>query len=135
MANSLRPAIAPELVSFAFVRGEPAAVCGTLPDLYETVRPVWRWPADCEWVRLARLTLLRRRVQGLRLWFFGVRDPFRGMHLDAVLFSRQKKYALAHGYRTVEASSMLEDNVHILHKCELLGLRHYKTWRVYDLDV
>jgi hypothetical protein len=30
---------------------------------------------------------------------------------------------------------MLEDNVHILRKCDLLGLRHYKTWRVYDMDL
>jgi hypothetical protein len=71
----------------------------------------------------------------LRLWFFGILPAFRGMHLDAILFSRQKEYALAHGYQTVEGSAMLEDNVHILRKCDLMGLHCYKTWRVYDLEL
>ncbi len=135
LANSLRPVLVPQLLRFGLVNGEPAAVFGALPDLYVPLRPRWRWPYDTDVVRLARVLLQRHRIRRLRLMFFGVRPAFRKMGVDAVLFHQATTYALSHGYEMCEGSMMLEDNPLILRACEVMGGRHYKTWRIYDLDL
>lgn len=135
LANSLRPVLVPQLLRLGLVNGEPAAVFGALPDLYVPLRPRWRWPYDTDVVRLTRALLQSQRIRRLRVMFFGVRPAFRKMGLDAVLFHQVTTYALSHGYEMCEGSMLLEDNPLILRACEVMGGRHYKTWRIYDLDL
>ena len=135
LANSLRPVLVPELVRFAFIKGEPAAVVGALPDLYVPLRPRWRWPLDTDLVRMARVLLQRRRIRRLRGMFFGIRPAFRQMGIDAILFSEVIAAGLRLGYTWLESSMMLENNEAIIMLVEALGMRLYKTWRIYDLDL
>jgi GNAT superfamily N-acetyltransferase len=135
LAESLRPVLIPELLRFAFVKGEPAAVVGGIPDLYVALRPRWRRPLDTDLVRTARVLLQRRRIRRLRGMFFGIRPAFRQMGIDAILFSEVIAAALRLGYTWVESSMMLEDNEAIIMLVEGLGMRLYKTWRIYDLDL
>jgi GNAT superfamily N-acetyltransferase len=67
--------------------------------------------------------------------FFGIRPAFRQMGIDAILFSEVIAAALRLGYTWVESSMMLEDNEAIIMLVEGLGMRLYKTWRIYDLDL
>jgi GNAT superfamily N-acetyltransferase len=135
LARSLRPVLVPQLLRVGLVDGEPAAVFGALPDLYVPLRPRWRWPHDTDVARLARALLQSQRIRRLRVMFFGVRPAFRKMGVDAVLFHQVTTYALSHGYEMCEGSMLLEDNSLILRACEVMGGRHYKTWRIYDLDL
>jgi GNAT superfamily N-acetyltransferase len=135
LAESLRPVLIPELLRFAFVKGEPAAVVGGIPDLYVALRPRWRWPLDTDLVRTARVLLQRRRIRRLRGMFFGIRPAFRQMGIDAILFSEVIAAALRLGYTWLESSMMLENNEAIIMLVEALGMRLYKTWRIYDLDL
>lgn len=135
LAETLRPVLVPELVLFGYVNGEPAAVVGGLPDLYVALRPRWRRPLDTDLVRTARVLLSRNRIRRLRGMFLGIRPGFREKGVDAVLFYELYKSGLRRGYNFVEASMMLEDNVGITRIASALGLRHYKTWRIYDLHL
>ena len=135
LAESLRPVLDPLLLRFAMVDGEPAAIFGALPDLYVPLRPRWRWPHDTDLMRLMRVLWQRRHIPRLRLMFFGIRPAFRQTGIDAVLFLEAKKYAMARGYRWCEASMLLEDNDLILKACEHMGGRHYKTWRIYEMEL
>ena len=45
------------------------------------------------------------------------------------------RYALTRGYRSVEASLLLEDNDLILRASETFGGKRYKTWRIYQHDL
>jgi GNAT superfamily N-acetyltransferase len=135
LANSLRPVVVPELVRFAYVKGEPAAVVGGIPDLYVPLRPRWRWPLDTDLVRMARVLVQRRRIRRLRGMFLGVRPAFRQMGIDAVLFHEILTAAVRLGFNWVETSMMLENNDAVLRLVEAVGLRLYKTWRIYDLDL
>jgi GNAT superfamily N-acetyltransferase len=135
LANSLRPVVVPELVRFAFVKGEPAAVVGAIPDLYVPLRPRWRWPLDTDLVRMARVLVQRRRIPRLRGMFLGVRPAFRQMGIDAVLFHEILAPAVRLGFNWVETSMMLENNDSVLRLVEAVGLRLYKTWRIYDLEL
>jgi len=135
LADSLRPVLVPQLLRFAFVKGEPAAVAGALPDLYIPLRPRWRWPLDTDLIRVARVFLQRRRIRRLRGMFFGIRPAFRQIGIDAILFHEVITSGLPLGYTTAEASMMLEDNDAIIRVVEAMGLRLYKTWRIYDMDL
>lgn len=136
LVDSLRLVIDPGLIRFAFVRGEPAAVLGLFPDPYYALRPRWHWYGDSDLVRILRLLWMRRRKVPLtRLMFYGVRPGFRRLGIDALLFSEVKEYALKRGYRTCEASLLLEDNRLIISSAEFMGAERYKTWRIYDLPL
>lgn len=130
-----RPFVDPGLVRFAFVDGEPVAVLGAYPDPYYALRPRWKWYGDPDWVRMARLLWMRRRIPRARLMFFGIRPAWRNRGIDALLYSEVKEYATERGYRACETSMLLEDNELILRPSEFMGGRRYKTWRIYDLEL
>ncbi len=135
MARSLRIIVDPELVRFAYVRGEPAAVIGFIPDPNVAFRPRWRWPLDTDAARVLRLLLTRRRIRKLRLMFFGVRPGFRRLGVDAVLYQEALEIAWSRGYRECEASMILEENDLIIRAAEAVGGRRYKTWRIYEMPL
>jgi len=135
LADSLRLIVDPGLIRFASVQGEPAAVMGVSPDPYYALRPRWRWYGDSDLVRVARLLWMRRRIPHTRSMFFGVRPSFHRLGIDALLFNEVKEYAIQRGYRTCEASLLLEDNNLILSPSEFMGAMRYKTWRIYDLPL
>ena len=135
LAESLRPIIDPGLVRFAFIDGVPVAVLGSFPDPYYALRPRWRWYGDSDLIRISRLLFMRRHIPSGRLMFFGIRPGFRNLGIDALLYHETREYAVRKGYRTCEASMLLEDNDLILRACESMGAHHYKTWRIYDLPL
>ena len=135
MADSLKLVADPGLIRFAFVRGEPAAVLGALPDPNVLLRPRRRWHGDSDFVRVARLLLKRRHIPLVRLMFFGVRPGFRNLGVDAILFNEVKDYATRHGYQQCETSMLLEDNHLIISPSEFMTAHRYKTWRIYDIPI
>ena len=135
LANSLRPVVVPELVRFAYIKDEPAAVVGGIPDLYVPLRPRWRWPLDTDLVRMLRVLRQRRHIPRLRGMYLGVRPEFRQMGVDAVLFHEILTEALRLKFDWLESSMMLETNDAVLRLVEAVGMRLYKTWRIYDLDL
>jgi GNAT superfamily N-acetyltransferase len=135
LADSLKPVLVPELLHFGFVKDEPVAVLGALPDLYVPLRPRWRWPLDTDLARMLRVLLQRKRIRRLRVMFFGIRPAFRQMGVDAVLFDSLGKYGAPLGYTMAEASMMLENNEMMNRVSRSLGMRLYKTWRIYDMDL
>ncbi len=135
MAKSLRPIVDPELIRFAYVHGEPAAVIGLIPDPNVPLKPRWRWPLDADLVRVIRLLVSRRRIKKLRLMFFGVRPGFRKIGVDAVLYHEALRISWNRGYRAAEASMILEENDLIIKAAEAVGGRRYKTWRIYEMPI
>jgi GNAT superfamily N-acetyltransferase len=135
LADTLVPIVDPQLIRFACVRGQPVAVLGALPDPYWALRPRWKWYGDSDWVRMARLIALRRRIPRVRLMFFGIREPFRRLGIDAVLFDELLRYAQTKHYVECEPSMLLEDNDLVIRASAHLGGHEYKRWRIYDLPL
>lgn len=135
LADTLKPIVDPGLIRFAEVDGEPVAVLGAFPDPYWALQPRWRWYGDSDPVRLARLLRHRRHIPRVRLMFFGIRPGRRRAGIDALLFDETHRYARAHGYKTCEASMLLEDNDLVIRAAEFMGGKRYKTWRIYEMPV
>jgi len=132
IGDSLRPIIDPGLVRLAAVDGMNVAMIGAFPDPNWAFRPRWGALGDSDLVRIARLLRMKRQIPRLRLMFFGIVPGWRGTGIDALLFEETYRYAVAHGYRTIEASMLLEDNEMVLRAARMAGGRQYKTWRIYE---
>lgn len=135
IADSLKPIIDPGLIRFASSNDELIAVLGAFPDPNWALRPRWGALGDSDLIRAARLMAVRRHIPRVRLMFFGIVPGHRRAGVDALLFDEAYRYALARGYRSVEASLLLEDNDLIQHACETFGGKRYKTWRIYQRDL
>jgi GNAT superfamily N-acetyltransferase len=135
LAESLRPIVDPGLVRFAYIDGEAVAVFGGIPDPNWALRPRWKWYGDSDPVRIARVLAMRRRIPRVRIMFFGIREQWRRMGVDAVLFDEVYRYAGEHGYRQGEPSMLLEDNAMVIRPSAAMGGREYKRWRIYEMPV
>jgi GNAT superfamily N-acetyltransferase len=137
LADTLVPIVDPQLIRFAYVEGEEreVAVLGALPDPYWSLRPRWKWYGDSDYVRTARLLAQRRRIPRVRLMFFGVREPYRRLGVDAVLFDELMPYAQSKQYTECEPSMLLEDNDLVIRASAHMGGHEYKRWRLYDLAI
>jgi len=137
IADTLRPIVDPGLVRFASVNGdpEPVAMIGAFPDPNWALRPRWGLLGDSDAVRVARLLRMRRHIPRLRLMFFGIVPGNRMRGIDALLLDETYRYAVAHGYKTLEASLLLEDNDMVVRPTEFVGGKRYKTWRIYERSV
>lgn len=132
LAESLRPIVDAGLVRFASVDGEIVAVLGAFPDPNWSLRPRWGLLGDSDAVRLSRLLRQRRHIPRVRLMFFGIVPGYRRAGVDAVLFDETYRYAVSKGYKTIEASLLLEDNDLIVRPSQFAGGREYKRWRIYE---
>jgi hypothetical protein len=135
IADSLRFIIDPALVRFSFVKGEPAAVMGVIPDPNYALRPRWSWYGDSDLIRVARLLVMRRRIPRARGMFFGIKPEFRGLGIPALLSNELADYILGKHYTEFEGSLILEDNEAIIKVINVFGGKYYKKWRIYDLPL
>ncbi len=135
LAETLRPIVDPQLIRFAYVADEPAAVLGALPDPNWALRPRWRWYGDSDAVRIARLFAMRRHIPRVRLMFFGIKKQYRHLGIDALLFSQVLAYAQTKQYTDCEPSMLLEDNELVIRASRHMGGREYKRWRIYDREL
>lgn len=135
VADSLKPIVDPGLVRFATLDGEIIATLGAFPDPNWALRPRWGLLGDSDAVRIARLLRVRRHIPRVRLMFFGILPGHRMAGVDALLFDETYRYAIERGYKTVEASLLLEDNDLVIRASEFAGGRRYKTWRIYEREL
>jgi len=135
MAASLKLVADPGLIRFAYVAGKPAAVLGALPDPNVPLRPRWSRIRDSDPIRIIRLFRTRRRIDRVRLMFFGIRPEFRKLGIDAVLYLEVMEHAIKRGYKICEPSLLLEDNRLILRGSASMGGVRYKTWRIYEMPL
>jgi hypothetical protein len=135
LGEALRLLVDKRLVWFAEVDGEPAAFIVCLPNLNEAIRDLggsllpfgWAkavWRLKVSGVRTARVPLMgvRRRYANSLV---GALLPF--LIIDAV-----RREARAKGFRQIELSWILEDNLPMRRIIEAIGGRAYKTYRVYS---
>lgn len=135
LVEALKMIIDPGLIRFAYHDGEPIAVLGCFPDPNVALRPRWKWYGDSDYTRIARLLLTRKKIDRVRLMFFGILPGYRRMGIDALLFDEVLAYAQEHGYKWCDTSLLLEHNDLIIRASEFMGGYEYKKWRIFDLPL
>jgi GNAT superfamily N-acetyltransferase len=135
LVETLKPIIDPGLIRFAYYQGEPIAVLGAFPDPNKLLQPQWKWYGDSDYVRLARMFAGRRKIDRIRLIFFGIVPGYRRLGADALLFEEVHAHTNAKGYHDCDVSLLLEVNDLVIRASEFMGGERYKTWRIWDLPL
>ncbi|MBC7953847.1 MAG: dATP pyrophosphohydrolase [Rhodospirillaceae bacterium] len=135
LAVSLRPLLDERMTCFAEIDGDPVGMIIALPDLNEAIRGLQGRLVPFGWVRL----LWRLKVKGLkgaRVPLMGVSRALAGSALGAAIpfamVEAVRPHLRAQGYRRVEMSWILEDNLPMRRMAEAVGGVMSKRWRLYE---
>jgi len=119
----------PGLVFFIYFDDEPAAVCVIFPDVNPLLK---RLNGRIGLLGLLKAFMYRRRINGLRLLMFGVKEKYRQLGLPLLAF--RHIYEIGRGknnYQTLEMGWTLEDNESINSLIEETGAKRYKKYRIF----
>jgi hypothetical protein len=135
MAADFKLLLMPEITCIVSIDGEPAAVALAIPNLNELVHdlhgklfplglPKLVWRLKVRGPRSARLVLL------------GIRKKWRNVRkyaaLSAFMYAEMNEGGKKLGIREGELGWTLEDNGRVNAGIQLMGAKHYKTYRVYE---
>jgi len=131
LAEGLKAILDPNLLFIAEnADGDPVGVSVGVPDVHQALR--WSggghmWPFG-----LLKFLWHRRKVNQCRLLIMGMVPEYRGRGADAIFYVETARAALAHGYKRMEGSWILETNTMMNRILQRLGMVRYKTYRVYE---
>ena len=129
LSKRLRPVVVPELALIAEVGGEPAGFLGLLPDFNFVLRKI---KGLLNPFTIPKAVYYSRKIRDLRLLLFGIKKEFRAKGVDALLFSEGFRAIKKRGFKRVEFSWILEDNMPVLRLARMCGGRPYKRYRIYE---
>jgi len=134
MARQMKLLLDDRLVWFAEADGRAVAFIVALPNVNEAVRDLNGRLFPFGWAKLL-WRLKRRRVKTARVPLMGVRRSLSGTLIGSAiplqLIGSLRPGAATFGFRAIELSWILEDNLPMRRILERLGARAYKTYRIY----
>ena len=114
MAVRLKPLLVEEITLLAELNGEPVGFMMSLPDYNVAIQPLKGKLLTPRVLNFARYLLGWKRPTRARVITLGIKAGFRQRGIDAMLFARSMQAGIPYGFREVEISWMLEDNLMIL---------------------
>ncbi len=121
------------LFIFLYIKDEPIAFFGGVPNVTEFLRPI---PGlrRAELLRALRMVLNKNRAKGFRLGYLGVKHKYRRLGLDGVMMWKQKLYSQKK-YEYCDMGWVLEDNVMTVRIVELMGSKPSKTYAILEKTI
>jgi GNAT superfamily N-acetyltransferase len=128
LADDLKPIVDPRFALLAEVHGEPVGFALALPDYNQVLRHL-----DGRLLPFGIFKMLwyRRRIDGLRVFTLGLKPGYHRRGIDALFYIRIYQNGNEAGYRSAEASWILEENWDMRRALERLGAYAHKTYRVF----
>jgi ribosomal protein S18 acetylase RimI-like enzyme len=128
MVGRLKPIVDPDAVWFIDHGSRTVGYALGFPDLNVILREIGGRLFPFGFLRL--LTGIRK-VRRYRLFGLAVLPEYHNRGLDALLYAQIHRSLAPKGV-ILEANYILEDNLAIRNALEKLGMRHVKTYRVYE---
>jgi hypothetical protein len=128
LAENLKPIVDPRFAMIAEVHGEPVGFALALPDYNQALRHLngRLFPLG-----IFKLLWYRRKIDGLRVLTLGLKPGYHRRGIDALFYLRIFQNGIDAGYRSAEASWILEENWDMRRALERMGTYAHKTYRVY----
>lgn len=129
LGERLKQIAVPELTLIAEDQGKPVGFMGLVPDFNSVLSHMHG--------RLTPFSIVKalyysRKITGLRLLLLGIKREYRNKGVDALLIREGFKGIKKGGYKRVEFSWILEDNIPIQRIIEMADGRLYKKYRIYE---
>jgi hypothetical protein len=135
LAERLKPLLEEGLVWLVESPTEPVAFMLAIPDFNEALQPLKGRLLSPGLLRFLPYLLRWRSTRLCRVITLGIKTPYRGQGLEAVMLDEGFKVGLRLGFRGAEASWVLEDNTAMCRFMEIFDARAYKTYRLYEQAV
>jgi len=132
MASRLAPLAVEDLALVAETSHGPVGVMISVPDYNQAIKPLNGHLLPLGWLRFH---LGVRRIRAARTILLGVKREYRTRGVDAIMLERSFRWAVERGYRHLEQSWVLEDNMATRRYLEAVGAKVYRTYRIYDKAV
>jgi hypothetical protein len=129
LAKNLKPVIVPEMTLIAEKNGSPVGFMGLLPDFNFVLKHM---NGKMNPLSIVKALYYSRKIKDLRMLLLGIRAEYRNKGVDALLFREGFKGVKKGGYKRVEFSWILEDNIPVQRLIEMIGGRLYKKYRIYE---
>ena len=129
LGNNLKPVVVPEMTVIAEKSGEPVGFMGLLPDFNFVLKHM---NGKMNPLSIIKAMYYSKKIKDLRLLLLGIKSEYRNRGVDALLFREGFKGVKKGGYRRVELSWILEDNISTQRLIEMIGGRLYKKYRIYE---
>jgi len=129
LGHNLKPVVVKEMTVIAEKSGEPVGFMGLLPDFNFVLKHM---KGKMNPASIIKAMYYSRKIKDLRLLLLGIKSEYRNRGVDALLFREGFKGVKKGGYRRVEFSWILEDNIPIQRLIEMIGGRLYKKYRIYE---
>ena len=120
-----------KLFLFIYVKGEPAAFFGAVPNLFEKLVPPAQGKGS-ELIRAVKMILGKSKIKGFRIGYLGVKKKFRHMGLDGVLLWKQSQESKKLGYNYSDMGWVLEDNKATVRLIERCGASPSKKYAIFE---
>jgi hypothetical protein len=129
LANNLRPVVVPDMTLIAEKDNEPVGFMGLLPDFNFVLKHMH---GKMNPLSIVKALYYSKKIKDLRLLLLGIKAEYRNKGVDALLFREGFKGVKKGGYKRVEFSWILEDNIPTQRLVEMIGGRLYKKYRIYE---
>jgi hypothetical protein len=133
LASELKQIIDPKMVFIAEINSEPVGFMMGLPNINE----IFKKNKGGRLFPTGFLNLLyyRKKVKGLRVITLGIKKKYQPLGIGSVMYYHIILNFLKSNYENVEHSWVMEDNNPVVKISELIGLKRYKTYRVYQKKI
>lgn len=132
LGKNIKQIIVPDLTLVAEKNGEPVGFMGMLPDFNFVLKQM---KGKLNPVSILKSFYYSRKIKDLRLLLLGIKYEHRNRGIDALLFREGFKGVKKGGYRRVEFSWILENNIPVQRLVEMAGGRLYKKYRIYEKEL
>ncbi|MBT3235690.1 MAG: GNAT family N-acetyltransferase [Bdellovibrionales bacterium] len=130
IANDLKSVVDPELVIFAMMDGQEVGFIVTLPDYHQVFAKI----PNGKLLPFGIFKLLRAKkyINRVRVITMGIKQEYRATGLAPLLYQRAHQAVVKKGYKEVEMSWILEENLAMIKPLEMMGATPYKRYRLYE---
>ncbi len=132
MAGRLKPLLTEGLAYVAETPQEPVGFLLAMPDFNQAFKPLKGRVLTSKLLGFLPYVLGWKVPDVCRVITLGVKARYRGRGIEAAMLAEGLHTGFKLGFRSVEASWILEDNTAVQRVIELFGGKPYKTYRVYE---
>ncbi|MEI7733542.1 MAG: GNAT family N-acetyltransferase [Verrucomicrobiota bacterium] len=135
MASRLKPMLKEGISYLAELPGETVGFLLALPDFNQAMKPLRGHLITPHIFSFIPYLLGWKETNIVRVITLGVKNKYRGRGIEAAMLADGLRQGFKLGFKFVEASWILEDNIAVQRVIELFGGYPYKTYRIYEKTI
>jgi len=132
LAARLKPLLTEGLAYVAVNAHEPVGFLLAMPDFNQALKPLEGRLLTPKFLGFLPYLFGWKVPDACRVITLGVKEQYQGRGIETAMLAQGLRTGFKLGFRTIEASWILEDNVAVQRLIELFGGKPYKTYRIYE---